>query len=89
MDAAIEDNNAQGIERISKAKMDSGSVTGDPDKLTYDKNCYSQTNKIGTENIAGTIGLDAGTDTKTTISMGNPTKAVEELAFEYFSRDFI
>ena len=75
----IDAADAQGIEDVNHASTDvlDPGVSADPDKLTYDDNCYSQDKEMGSEKVAGTVDAQIG-DTKTTVASGNPTKPTTE-----------
>ena len=74
---------AQGVTDVNHASTEviPSAASTDPNALNYDKtNVYSQDTPIGDENTAGTIEREIKTDTTTTVTPGNETKALE--AFE-------
>ena len=71
---------AQGITDVNHASTEvlDGGASTDPNALNYDKtNLYSQDTPIGDENVAGTVARDIKTDTNTSVTSGNETKALE------------
>ena len=82
IDNAINSNNAQGIEDVNRASTEvlGAGVSNDPNKLTYDDDCYSQEYEFGDENIAGTVDANI-VGTSTNVASGNETKAAVESFF--------
>ena len=80
--AAINSNDAQGITDVNLASTDvnDSDVSNDPDRLTYDDNCYSQDIPMGDEKVAGTIDID-NVDTVTNVHTGSQVEAALEAFF--------
>ena len=71
---------------VNLAGTDFGNLSDDPNKLVYDKDCYSQDIEMGDENIAGTVDIDPFDTTDKPIS-GNQTKAMESALNELLDFD--
>lgn len=71
---------------VNLADSDFGSLSDDPNKLVYDKDCYSQDVEMGDENIAGTVDIDPFDTTDKPVS-GSQTKAMESALNELLDFD--
>ncbi len=80
IDAAVNSDDAQGIEDVSQADtaVKDADVSDDPEKLVYDKvQSYSQSTEVGDEKVAGEVDVN-NVDTDTEVKAGNETPQVNE-----------
>ena len=66
-----------GDSSVAPENVKDADVSDDPDKLTYDDDCYSQTVEEKDVEPAGTVDVELG-DTETKVDAGPETSATEE-----------